>query len=146
MHECPCSSIVTLLFVLVVSSTGVEIYNRMYQAAWNKSHATMKEHLPEEQLEKPYTVSPYYYTFSLVVNGEELLDRKSQMSPLDTIRLFVMLHIYVYHLYNTMATIGIVTLKRTFATYPSLVLENDRYFSLRNTLTFDVIFVLRLVS
>ena len=115
----------------------------MYEKAWHKSNAAMKKHLPDEEMEQPYTVSPYYYTFSLVVNGEELVDKKSQMCPLDTIRLFVMLHIYVYHLYNTMATIGIVTLKRTFATYPSLVLENDRYFSLRTTLTFDIIFVLR---
>lgn len=128
---------------MTITSTGIEIYNIIYE----KSIAEDNNNLGDKQLveEEPFKVNPYYYTFSLVTNSRELFATNKRFASLDTIRLFVILHIYVFDLYNTMATIGIVTLKRTYATYPSRVLELDRYTTLRNTLFFDILFILRSV-
>ena len=136
-----------LLAILTITSTGIEIYNIIYEKSVAEDNNNVGDNVGDTELieEEPYSVNPYYYMFSMVTNGRELLAQNKRFAALDTIRLFVILHIYVFHLYNTMATIGIVTLKRTFATYPSTVLELDRYTTLRNTLFFDILFIMRFV-
>ncbi|XP_054161210.1 nose resistant to fluoxetine protein 6-like [Oppia nitens] len=162
-------SIMTLvvLTILTITSTGIEIYNIVYERSLSDDSQTLGSDTKFVE-EDPLVISPYYYTFSLVTNTRELLAYPSSSSSsyssssgngshrnktintpnnnrfvsLDTIRLFVIMHIYVFHLYNTMATIGIVTLKRAYATYPYRVLELDRYTTLRNTLFFDILFIM----
>ncbi len=43
-----------------------------------------------------------------------------------------------------MASMGIVTLKRSLATYPMLGLELDRYSTIRNSVLIDALFTMRL--
>ncbi|CAG2111202.1 unnamed protein product [Medioppia subpectinata] len=133
-------TILVTLTIIVITSTGIEIYNIIYEKSITEDNRNLGETKFAE--EEPFKVNPYYYTFSLVTNSRKLFEQSNRFTSLDTIKMFVILHIYVFHLYNTLATIGIVTLKRPFATYPSQVLELDRYTTLRNTLTFDVLFIM----
>lgn len=134
-------SILVILSILVITSTGIEIYNIIYEKSVNEDNNNLgnAKYADEDESIK---VNPYYYTFSLVTNTRSLYDKNHKFAALDTIRLFLILHIYVLYFYNTLSTMGIINLKRSFATYPSHVLNLDRYSSLRNSLFVDVLFIM----
>jgi hypothetical protein len=134
--------ILIILTILVIISTGIEIYNIIYERNIREENNYFGDlKFGDEEL---FKVNPYYYTFSLVTNTRSLLAKNNRFAALDTLRMFLILHFYVLHFYNTMASMGIVTLKRSLKTYPMLGLELDRYSTIRNSVFIDALFTMRL--
>ncbi|KPM07480.1 hypothetical protein QR98_0059740 [Sarcoptes scabiei] len=59
-----------------------------------------------------------------------------------SLKFLFMIYIHLYNYYNLQSTIGFVTLKRIFTTYPSVSMRNDRYTWFRTSLPFEPIFII----
>ena len=88
----------------------------------------------------------FLYSFSAVNNTRSLFrtsnSRTNHFAALDTIKFMFVVYIHLYHYYNYLATVGLVTLKRIFTTYPVTGFRDDRYTWFRLTLPFDAILVI----
>jgi len=89
-----------------------------------------------------YKPNPYLYSFSAITNTRALLKKQHHFAALDTIKFVLVLYIHLYHYYNYLSTVGLVTLKRIFTTYPVSGMRDDRYTWFRLTLPFDAIFII----
>lgn len=133
-------SILAILVTFVIFCTVVEWYNDSFDRRTAKDNQKLGSLMFQRDV--AYKPNPYIYSFSMVTNTRALLKRGNHFAALDTIKFVLVVYIHLYNYYNYLSSVGLVTLKRIFSTYPVTSFRDDRYTWFRLTLPFDAIFVI----
>ncbi len=131
----PYSSVLTILTILVILSTSLEILKNQ-----NKLQILEKFSLQT----KGY--NELLLSFSLIRNTRSLFTTNKRFEALDTIRLFLIINVHIAHIYGFTASIGLVTLKKTITEITPKILNDNRYVFARNSIIVDALFTIRFES
>ncbi|KAI7685874.1 hypothetical protein SSS_06002 [Sarcoptes scabiei] len=138
-HQLFAMTIMTALIAFVILCTIIEFYNISYDRTTAKNNIKLGNVMfQHDMIMKP---NLFLYSFSAITNTRSLL-KHSRFSSLDSLKFLFMIYIHLYNYYNLQSTIGFVTLKRIFTTYPSVSMRNDRYTWFRTSLPFEPIFII----
>ena len=85
----------------------------------------------------------FLLSFSLLKNMRKLLAKNERFGALDTIRLLMILHIHLGHIYQYASSIGLPALKRIFSDVMHKAFEDNSMVFARIPLPVDVLFTLR---
>lgn len=133
-------SVLAILTTFVIFCTVVEWYNDSFDRRTAKDNQKLGSLMFQRDV--AYKPNPYIYSFSMVTNTRALMKKGNHFAALDTIKFGLVVYIHLYNYYNYLSTVGLVTLKRIFSTYPITGFRDDRYTWFRLTLPFDAIFII----
>ena len=71
-------------------------------------------------------------SFSIIASNRLLFEKNTRFASLDTIRLLLIINVYVLHIYLFTSTIGIISLKNIYNSVPKRLLFDNKYFFVRN--------------
>lgn len=129
----------TALIAFVILCTIIEFYNISYDRTTAKNNIKLGNVMFQHDLiMKP---NLFLYSFSAITNTRSLL-KHTRFAALDSLKFLFIIYIHLYNYYNYQSTIGFVTLKRIFTTYPAVSLRSDRYTWFRTALPFEPIFII----
>ncbi|KAJ6224273.1 hypothetical protein RDWZM_002818 [Blomia tropicalis] len=134
------TSILTLLTTFVIFCTVVEWYNQSFDKRTAKDNHKLGALMFQRDV--AFKPNPFLYSFSAITNTRAVLRKHTSFAALDTIKFMMVIYIHLYNYYNNLSTVGLVTLKRIFTTYPATGMRDDRYTWFRLTLPFDAIFII----
>ncbi|XP_046909814.2 uncharacterized protein LOC124491224 isoform X3 [Dermatophagoides farinae] len=138
-HQLVAATLITALVAFVILCTIIEFYNINYDRTTAKNNLKLGNVMFQHDLiMKP---NLFLYSFSMITNSRSLL-KHSRFSSLDSMKFLFMIYIHLYNYFNLQSTIGFVSLKRIFTTYPALAMRSDRYTWFRTTLPFEPIFII----
>ncbi len=130
-----CSSVLTILIIVVILSTILEILKNQYNFQIPENFSLITKGNNELLL-----------SFSIIRNTRSLFTSNKRFEALDTMKLFLIINVHIAHIYLFTATYGLDTLKKTFLVIPKLFYDN-RYVFVRNTQTImDSFFTIRFES
>jgi hypothetical protein len=130
-----CSSVLTILIILVILSTILEILKNQYNFQ-----------IPEKFPLITKGNNELLLSFSIIRNTRSLFASNKRFEALDTMKLFLIINVHIAHIYLITATFGLVTLKKTNLVTPKIFFDN-RYVFVRNTQTLmDSFFTIRFES
>ena len=128
--------ILSLLIVLVILSTFTDFYNNYYK----KEIPQTKQDLVETNKTK------LLYSFSIIKSTETLFaNTYEKWQALDSLRLLLIIYVYIAHIYLAITTLGLVTLKNVFTIVIPRMFSDPRYWFARNPLMIDALYIVRSV-
>ncbi len=118
---------------LALLSTGFDIYLNYFSPKIVEKFGSTKTY--SRQL---------LISFSIITNTRSLFaTSNARFAALDTIRLLIIINVYIIHIYNFTASFGIIGLKKILTSTPSKLLHYNRYFFLRSPQIIDALFTMR---
>lgn len=124
--------------MLLVMSTTADLYNRHRQT--DGSQTKSSERRIETKGER------VLYAFSIIRSTESLFaSTHEKWQSLDTIRLLLIIYVYIAHFYIAATTLGLITLKNLFSVVIPRMFRDPRYWFARNPLMIDALYALRFV-
>ncbi|XP_054166038.1 nose resistant to fluoxetine protein 6-like [Oppia nitens] len=126
-------TIFSLSILFVITSTFAEVYTN-----YNRSTIPQtKDDLIDTNKEQLLT------SFSLIRNTSALFaDTNGNWQALDTIRLLLIVYVFIAHLYIAATTLGLVTLKSLLTVVIPRMFVDKRYWFARNPLMVDALYSL----
>ncbi len=82
-------------------------------------------------------------SFSLITNTRSLFEKNTRFASLDTIRLLLIINVFIVHQYLLPSVIGLNTLKNIYKSVPIKLLNENKYFFVRNPQIVDAFITLR---
>ncbi len=85
----------------------------------------------------------FMVSFSLITNTRSLFEKNTRFASLDTIRLLLIINVFIVHQYLFTSVIGLNTLKDIFKSVPTKLLNENKYFFVRSPQIVDAIITMR---
>jgi hypothetical protein len=127
-------SIIGILSLIVIISTIFEIYFRKPKA----NHFDFKDTKDSNYLNE------FLISFSIIKNTKSLFDKTDErFASIDTIRLLMIIWIFIMNSYLWTAMYGYIALKRVFTNGPYKILDEWKYFPIRLPQLVDILFLIR---
>ena len=122
---------------MVILSTCAEIYRKNRKSEIPQT----KDDLIETKKEK------LLYSFSIIRNTETLFSNSNEKwHSLDTIRLLLIVYVFIAHMYIAATTLGLITMKTLFTKVIPRMFRDQRYWFARNPLMIDALYSIRFDS
>jgi hypothetical protein len=85
----------------------------------------------------------FMVSFSLITNTHSLFKKNTRFASLDTIRLLLIINVFIVHLYLFTSVIGLNTLKNFYKSVPIKLFNENKYFFVRSPQIVDAFLTMR---
>jgi hypothetical protein len=99
--------------------------------------------LENKSLEKISKFKEFMVSFSLITNTRSLFEKNTRFASLDTIKLLLIINVFIVHQYLFTSLIGLNTLKNIYKSVPIKLLNENKYFFVRSPQIVDAIITMR---
>lgn len=82
-------------------------------------------------------------SFSLITNTRSLFEKNTRFASLDTIRLLLIINVFIVHQYLFTTVIGLNTLKNIYKSVPMKLFNENKYFFVRSPQIVDAFLTMR---
>ncbi len=99
--------------------------------------------LENKSLEKISKFKEFMVSFSLITNTRSLFEKNTRFASLDTIKLLLIINVFIVHQYLFTSLIGLNTLKNIYKSVPIKLLNENKYFFVRSPQIVDAFTTMR---
>jgi hypothetical protein len=85
----------------------------------------------------------FMVSFSLITNTRSLFEKNTRFASLDTIRLLLIINVFIVHQYLFTSVVGLNTLKNIYKSVPIKLLNENKYFFVRSPQIVDAFTTMR---
>lgn len=126
--------IIGFLTILVIISTGLEIYQKRIKPKNSENFET-----------KSTKTNNLLLSFSILRNTRSLFEPNTRFAALDTIRLLLIINVHIAHYYSFTTLLGVMSLRKIYSEIVPRIFSYKRYILIRTPLMVEALFTLRFV-